>query len=290
MGLGQLLGLGLSRAAIESRLRRGRLFAVHRGVYAVGYPRLTAAGARRAAVLTCGGAAVLSHRSAADLWGIRASNPRVVDVTIASRAGRTRRPGIRIHTGPLGRTEVTARHGLLVTTPARTLLDLAAVLTPRALERAIDEAERLGLFRAGAIQAVLAANRHRPGRAALAAVLATHRPGTTRTRSGLEERFLALCRAQPLPQPEVDVPIGPYIVDFLWRAQRLIVETDGRATHGTAAAFERDRARDAQLMAAGYRVVRYTGRRLARQPAEVVSELRTLLGIAHPDASPEVST
>lgn len=278
MAWGQLLELGLSRGAIQSRLRRGRLFALYRGVYAVGHPSLTVAGERRAALLACGDGAVLSHRTAADLWGIRHSNQRIVDVTVASRGGRTRRPGIRVHRMPLPRRETTRLKQLSVTTPARTLLDLAAVLTPRALERAIDEAERLGLFQAGAIEAVLEANRCRPGRATLAAVFAVHRPGSTRTRSGLEERFLALCRSHAIPQPEVNVPLGPFIADFLWRAQRLIVETDGRATHGTAAAFERDRARDAHLMTAGYRVVRYTNRRLSRQPAEVVQELRALLG------------
>ena len=279
MAAAQLLGVGVSGGAIQSRLRRGRLFAVHRGVYAIGHPRLTVGGTRRAALLACGDGAVLSHRTAADVWGIRQSNERIVDITIPSRTGRARRPGVRIHTGRLPPPEVTGRSGLPVTTPARTLLDLAAVLTARALERAIDEAERRGLFQAEAFEAVLEANRRRPGRAALAEVFAGHRPGTTRTRSGLEERFLVFCRGHGLPQPEINVPIGPYIVDFLWRAQRLIVETDGRAAHGTAAAFERDRTRDARLMTRGYRVVRYTNRRLSRQPADVMRELRILLGV-----------
>jgi hypothetical protein len=107
-----------------------------------------------------------------------------------------------------------------VTTPARTLLDLAAVITPRALERTIDEAQRLRLFDARAVHAVLAANPYRAGRASLAAVLAAHRPGATETRSGLEERFLALCRANGILQPAVNVRIGPYIVDFLWAHHR----------------------------------------------------------------------
>ncbi|MDQ6751521.1 MAG: endonuclease domain-containing protein, partial [Actinomycetota bacterium] len=267
------------RSAIQGRMRRGRLFAVHRGVYAVGRPGLTLAGRRRAALLACGESAVLSHRTAADVWQIRASNPGIVDVTLPSPGGRTRRPGIRVHRSRLPPSEITQRAGLVLTAPARTLIDLAAVVTPRGLERALDEAERLDLFAPAAVEAALESNRRRPGRAALAAVLAAHRPGTTRTRSGLEERFLALCRSHGIPQPEVNVPIGACIADFLWRSRRLIVETDGRAAHGTAAAFERDRARDARLTTAGYRVVRYTSRRLSRQSADLVFELRLLLGI-----------
>ena len=277
--LHQLLSLGLSRRAVESRLRSGRLFLVYRGVYAVGHPGLSTAGERRAALLACGRAAVLSHRSAADLWGLRPSNARWTDVTIASRAGRRHRERIRLHRGPLPPTEVTHHRTFPVTTPARTLLDLAALITPRALERALDEAERLGLFDEAAIAFVLDANRRRPGRARLAAVLAVHRPGSTRTRSTLEERFLAFCRHHGLPKPQVNVPIGPYTADFLWPGQRLIVETDGRAAHRTAHAFEHDRARDAQLAVAGYRVVRYTARRLVRESRTVARELRSLLQI-----------
>ena len=248
-------------------------------MYAVGHPPLTTAGERRAALIACGEQAVLSHRTAADLWDLRQSNPRLTDVTISSRAGRERRDGIRLHRGPLPPTEVTNHRTFPVTTPARTLLDLAAVITPRALERAIDEAERLGLFDEAAIASVLDANRRRPGRGRLAAVLAAHRPGSTRTRSTLEERFLAFCRDRGLPQPQLNVPIGRYSADFLWPEQRLIVETDGRAAHRTAHAFEHDRARDAQLAVAGFRVVRYTERRLIRQPATVYRELRSLLQV-----------
>lgn len=277
--LHQLLSSGLSRRAVEGRLRTGRLFRVHRGVYAVGHARLTPAAERRAALLACGDEAVLSHRTAADLWGIRPSNARWTDVTISSRAGRRRRERVRLHRGPLPSPEVTRHRTFPVTTPARTLLDLAAVITPRAFERASDEAERLGLFDEAAVASVLDANRRRPGRGRLAAVLAVHCPGSTRTRSTLEERFLAFCRDRGLPQPQVNVPIGPYSADFLWPEQRLIVETDGRAAHRTAHAFEHDRARDARLAVAGYRVVRYTARRLIRQPATVNRELRSLLQV-----------
>lgn len=290
VALRQLLSMGLSRAAVESRVGAGRLHPVHRGVFALGRPGLTPAGRRRAALLSCGDGAVLSHRTAADLWGMRPSNAHVFDVTIPSRSGRQRRRGLRVHRGPLPASEVTSHHGLPVTTPARTLLDLAAALTPRALERALDEAERLGLFDAEEVDAVLDANRCRSGRARLAAVLAAHRPGTTRTRNGLEELMLGLCRANCIPQPRVNAQVGPYYPDFLWPEQRLIAETDGRATHRTMAAFERDRARDAYLTSMGYRVVRYTKRRLTREPEAVVRELRLLLAAPTPGRSTSSST
>ncbi|MDQ4026240.1 MAG: endonuclease domain-containing protein [Actinomycetota bacterium] len=279
LSLSQLLSLGLTRSGVESRLQRGHLYRVHRGVYAVGHPRLTTEGERRAALLAYGEEAVLSHRTAADLWGLRPSNVRWTDVTIRSRAGRRRRKGIRLHRGPLPPSEVTHHRNFPVTSPARRLLDIAAGVTPRALERAVDEAERLRLFDRDAIADVLDANRGRPGRARLLQVLAIHRPGSTPTRSTLEERFLRFCRSQRLPQPQLNVPVGPYTADFLWADQRLIVETDGRAARRTAYAFEHDRARDARLAVAGYRVVRYTELRLTREPIVVARELRALLGI-----------
>ena len=137
-------------------------------MYAVGYPGVTTAGERRAALLACGHEAVLSHRTAAELWGLRAANPRFTDVTICRRGGRKRRARVRIHRGRLPPGEVTRHRTFPVTTPARTLLDLAAIITPRALERAIDETERLGLLDEGALASVLDANRVRPGRGRLA--------------------------------------------------------------------------------------------------------------------------
>ena len=231
-----------------------------------------------AAVLALGEDAVLSHATAADLWGLRRSGSAAIDVTISSRAGHERRQGVRLHRAPLPPSEVTRRNGFPVTTPARTLLDLGAVVGLRAVERALDEAERLNVLHRRALDAVLAANGNRSGRAKLAAVVAGHRAGSTLTRSELEERFLALCRAHSLPSPAVNARMGRYVVDFLWRERRLIVETDGRASHGTRAAFERDRARDARLTVAGYRVVRFTYRQVAEEGAAVAGLLRSLLG------------
>jgi hypothetical protein len=172
---------------------------------------------------------------------------------------------------------VTTRDSFPVTTIARTLLDLAPAVTRRALERMIDRAARDESLDLDAIDAILAAYPKRQGRRKLVAILADHRPGSTHTRSGLEELMLALCRAHGVPQPELNVPIGPYTADFLWRDRKLIVETDDPSTHATIEAFEHDRRRDAYLTVRGFRVVRYTRKRLMSEPRRVAGEIRALL-------------
>jgi very-short-patch-repair endonuclease len=173
-----------------------------------------------------------------------------------------------VHRARLDAGELVRRAGIAVTTPARTLIDLADVAPVRTLERAMDEAEFLRLDCSG-----LAPKRGRRGSGALSSVLAVHRPGSTRTRSHLEELFLALCDQHDLPRPEVNACIEGYECDFVWREQRLIVETDGAAAHGTAAAMKRDPERDADLMVAGWRVWRLTYERLVREPEAVVRQL-----------------
>jgi predicted transcriptional regulator of viral defense system len=200
----QLREAGLGCGGIELRVRRGRLHRVHRGVYAVGHVRLTPRGRWAAVVLACGDGAVLSHRSAAALWGFRASAASVIDVTVPSRAGRARRAGITIHrTGALSASEVTLRDGISVTTPARTLLDLAEVVPRRSLERAIEEAERLRLFDLRALEHVLRANPGRTGIRPLAAVLEEHHIGTTLTRTRARGAL-----PDALPRAGVAVPGG----------------------------------------------------------------------------------
>jgi very-short-patch-repair endonuclease len=146
------------------------------------------------------------------------------------------------------------------------------VLPRRALERAIDEAAYLRLDRTG-----LRPLHGRRGAGLLRRVLAQHDAGSTRTRSELEELMLALCGRAGLPRPLVNQKIEGYEADFSWTDQRLIVETDGWASHGTRTAFERDRVRDAEHTAAGWRVVRITTRRLEREPDAVAEQLRRLL-------------
>ena len=167
--------------------------------------------------------------------------------------------------------------GIPVTSPARTLLDLAAVVPPDAVERAVERAEALRIFDLGAILRLLSDNPRHPGRRALAGALEHYWEVPTPTRSELEDLFLDLCTRHGLPRPVVNARVCGYEVDFLWREQRVIVETDGHTTHGTRAAFERDRARDARLVAAGYRVVRFTYRQVTEASEDVVAVLHSLL-------------
>ena len=177
-----------------------------------------------------------------------------------------------IHRSALPDTDVTLNDGIRVTTPARTLIDLADVLPRRRLERAFDEAAYLRLDLADV------APRHgRRGSGLLASVLHAHAPGTTRTRSELEERILSLCDRFRLPTPEVNTTVQGHEVDFLWRDSRLVVEVDGWAAHGTRGAFERDRRRDADLLAAGWRVLRISWERLRSEPRWVAERLAEVL-------------
>jgi Protein of unknown function (DUF559)/Transcriptional regulator, AbiEi antitoxin len=265
----QLRALGLSRAEIDGRVRRKVLHRVHRGVYAVGHLGLTRNGHFMAAVLACGEGAALSHFSAAVLWGILEGGGQDIHVTAE---GDRRCRGVVVHQAPLQGERV--RHlGIVVTTPARTIVDLADVVSRRrVLERAIDEADYLRLDWKGA------APRHgRRGYGLLSSVLAAHEPGTTRTLSELEEIFLAFCDGWGIPRPEVNVVIEGYLCDFVWREQRVIVETDGSQAHGTHRARERDPIRDADLQIADWRVIRITSVRLYRQPEAVADQLRRLL-------------
>ena len=268
----QLLSIGVTAAGIDKRLRRGALHAVHRGVYAVRHPALTRQGDYMAAVLALGSGAALSHVAAAALWGLRAERGPRIDVTVPTAGGRKRRRVIVVHRAVISPDEVTVLDGIQVTTPTRTLIDLADVLGQRQLERAFDQAIYLGLDVPD-----LTARRGRRGYGRLSRVLAGHLAGSTWTRSELEERMLALCRRADLPAPAVNTHLLGFEVDFSWEPQRLAVETDGWAGHRAPGPFERDRMRDAQLVEAGWRVVRFTRRRLATKPGEVAAQLARLL-------------
>jgi very-short-patch-repair endonuclease len=274
---GQLLALGLGATGIAERVRTGRLHRIHRGVYAVGPARLRTEGYWLAAVLACGPRAVLSHRSAASLWELRPSAAATMDVTVPTQSGRAKRRGIRVHrSGRLAREETVVRDAIPVTTVARTLLDLADVLPTQAVKRAIDEAEYRGRFDLTSLRAVVENN---PGRRG-AGVLALAREPAQRTRSDLEDDFLAFCRRQRLPRPEVGPSIAGYEVDFAWPEARLIVETDGRAAHRTRRAFEDDRTRDRRTVRAGYKTIRLTDRALTEEGHAIAHDLRELLAQA----------
>jgi predicted transcriptional regulator of viral defense system len=280
VSLPQLQFLGLSARAVRDRVAAGRLTRIHRGVYAVGHGRLTKRGHWMAAVLAYGPTARLSHRSAACLEGIRPDNRAKTDVTLPSRSARPR-PGIDVHTSTtLVPADVTAIDGIPCTSLPRTLLDLAEVVDERAIAKAVDQAEVLRKFDLRAVDEVLSRAAGRRGAAVLKRVLAEYE-GPTLTDRELEERFFALCRSAALPKPAVNEWITldrgiAYKADFLWRAERLIVETDGWGSHGTRQAFENDRRRDRRLSVAGWTVVRFTWRDVEREPGEVVETLARL--------------
>lgn len=273
----QLLELGLGAEAIRHRVSTGRLSRVRRGVYGVSGAPPTREGRWMAAVLACGDDAVLSHLSAAALWRLTERDPAVIDTSLPGRSRRLHE-GLRVHRPRhLDPEDCTRRTGIPVTTVARTLIDLAEVVGSRSLERLLDEAEYLGLLDQRELAEALERNHTRSGAARLRATLGRHEPGTTRTRSPLEEAFLRLTRKAELPAPEVNEPLGPYKIDFLWRAQRVAVETDGRRSHDRSAQRERDSARDAWLTANGYRPLRFTWQQVNQRPEEVLAALRTAL-------------
>jgi hypothetical protein len=275
--LAQLVAAGLGRGAIALRLRGARLHRLYRSVFAVGHTRLSREGHWLAAAFALGDGAALSHVTAGALWAIRPSASVATHLTVPTHNGRAQRPGIIVHRSTTLRPQdVTELAGIPVTSVARTLLDLAGMLAPGPLERAVERSLQLQLFDLVAVRSVLAANPRRRGAAALARIVATIHDEPAVTRSKLEGRMRDLCDAYGIPRPEVNVIVEGVEVDFFWRAQRLIVETDGHETHGTRTAFEDDRARDARFTALGYRVVRFTHRQVMRDPVRVAKTLLAL--------------
>jgi hypothetical protein len=271
----QLRELGVGRGAVAKAVRAGRLHRVHRGVYAVGHRVLRVEGIRLAAVLACGPGGVLSHRSAASHWGLLATDQVGVDVT----APRSRQgvPGIRLHTSRCLDARDTTRHeGIPITTVHRTLLDLAAASRDDQLERALAQAMHLQLYDHRAITDVIARSNGHRGTKVLEQ--ATRREPKL-TKGAWEIRLLRLVRSAHLPEPICNRPLhapdhGECKPDFYWPAYNLIVETDGWEAHRTLAAFRSDRAKDAALTAAGYRVLRFTW---DIHDATILRRLRALL-------------
>ena len=272
----QLVGLGFSSRAIDRRLQAGRLHMVHRGVYAVGHRRISGRGLWLSAVLACGPSAVLSHRSAAALWGIRRSESRLVQVTVQAGFSEPR-AGIELHrTARLRPDDRRVVDRIPVTSVALTLLGLAEELRPTDVERALEAAERLRILDMRAVHDLVDRRRGCRGVATLRAV-ATTAQDPPNTRRELERRFAELCRRSNLPKPVFNTLVEGFEVDALWPDHRLIVELDSFEFHKTRAAFERDRARDARLQLAGYTVLRITWRKLTTDPRGLVEMLRTVL-------------
>jgi very-short-patch-repair endonuclease len=273
VSVGQLKRLDIGEKAIRSRVAAGRLHRIHRGVYAVGHSALAPEGRCLAAVLAVGRGphgggqvlqrwrAAVSHRSAAALWGLLPLAQGASDVIVVGYGGRARRAGIRVHRSlSLTPADVTLRGGIPVTTPARTIADLRRAVSvgrpgsvsARELRRAIRQAGVIGL--------------------------PVGDEGGDRTRSDLEGGFLLLCRHHRLPEPEVNARVGPYLVDFLWRDRRLVVETDSYLYHRGKQAFQDDRGRDLELRRRGLQVLRLSERQVEEEPARVAEVLAAALG------------
>jgi REase_MTES_1575 len=278
VGLGQLRAAGLGIGAINFRVRAGRLHRLYRSVFAVGHTRLSRQGRWMAALLAAGDGAVLSHVSAAALWELRPSSAASIHVTVLTYGGRLRRPGIVVHRSrALAPAAVADRDAIAVTSVARTLVDLAGMLAPGPLERAVERSLALRLFDLTSVRAAIDARSTVRGASALARVVAGIHDEPALTRSELEALMRDVCAAHGIESPEVNARVEGHEVDFLWRSRRLIVETDGHAYHGTRTAFERDRAKDARLTTLGYRVVRFTYRQLVYERDVVVATLIALL-------------
>lgn len=207
-----------------------------------------------AAVLACGEGAVLSHRSAAELWNLLRTQDGPVDISTPAHSGRRKRGGIRLHRcASLVPGTTIQRLGIPVTTPARTIADLRGNVPPWQWRRAVRQAELAG-FRLDP------------------------EVGSDGTRSDLERDFLRICRRAGLPPPEVNVKVGRWTVDFLWRAERLAVETDSYLYHRGRIAFQDDHARDLDLRGRGYRVRRFDERQINEEPDRIAADLAEALG------------
>jgi very-short-patch-repair endonuclease len=283
----QMRELGISGRAAVHRADVGRLHRVHRGVYAVGHEEMGFHGRLLAAVLACGSGAAISHLSAAALWGLRDRAPVVIDVIVRGQMGR-KVDGIRAHRcrAP-GPGEVTSHEGIPCTTPSRTLVDMAGTLGERSLGRAVEQAAVLRLLDVAAVDAAMAAAKGRRGMPLLQAILdpwRTKNSKVPRVRSPLEAMLLSLIVAEGLPRPlcnhKLQVGNRTIETDLFWPKQRLVVESDGYATHGTRAAFERDSRRDQDLLLGNYRVARFTWDQVEREPARTVATIARLLGSA----------
>jgi len=274
VSLDELRGCGLSRDAVSVRVRNGRLHPLHCGVYAVGHASPALEGHFLAAVKACGPDAALSHFSAAALWGLLGWDERRPEVSVPSPGTRTH-PRLLVHRSAHLSPDDLARHkGVPVTSPARTLLDLAYPLGPKPLRRAVRQAQSLQLVSVGQIAAVLNRPGPRRGRAKLARIVAT---GRAPTRSELEDLVLDLMLRGGLEHPRVNTPLvlaGRRVIpDFRWPRERLVVEADGAAWHDNRLAREDDAERQALLEAHGERVVRVTWHQAVARPGETLKRI-----------------
>ena len=276
----QVLRAGLGADALKYRIRTRRLSPVHRGVYRVG-PVTMPLSREMAAVLACGPEALISHRTAAALWELLPPPPDTAPVYVTVRSHhRRRRAAVRVRCAPwLESDEITEIRGIPATTPARTVLDLAEVVSLGVLDRAVATADRRGLADRAEFATLSARHPRRRGSRALRELL-ERGGGSALTRSEAEERLLSLIRKARLPEPETNVRLGGHEVDFYWPVERLVVEVDGFAYHSSRSSFEGDRRRDGELAARGHRVIRLTWRQIVRESEATLARLAQALAMA----------
>ena len=268
---GQLLGLGFTERAIRHRRASGRLHPVGRAVYAVGRPQLTRHGHWMAAVLSCGPGAALSHESAAELWQIRSGSSGEIEISVDARKD-PRPPGIRVHRRAiLTPGDLGTRANIPVTSPIRTILDLAVRLSPNQLEATINEADKRDLVDPESLRAALEAHTGQPGVGRMRTVL--DRRTFTLTDSELERRFLPIARRAGLTRPKTQQRLSGFRVDFYWPDLGLVVETDGLRYHRTPAEQSRDRLRDQAHAASGLTPLRFTHAQIRYEPGHVEATL-----------------
>lgn len=272
----QLLRIGFSTSGIDRELAAGRLHRLHHGTYAVGHRAVSQQGHCLAAVLTYGDGALLSHSSAAWLWGLTGRLRHPLQVT--APAPKHQSAAIRVHSSTrlLDRDRDTCDR-IPVTAVSRTLLDFAAT-APRYLEGAIQRAERLDLLDLAAVDSILDRSQGTRGVARLRKTMLAYRDPAF-TRSGLERRFLQVVKAAGLPRPLTNLFIEGHELDVYWPKERFAVELDTYDYHGGRRAFESDRLRQEDLKLAGIEMVRITGARLDREPSAVTRRLRRLLAM-----------
>jgi very-short-patch-repair endonuclease len=279
-GREQLLAAGIKPGAITRRLGNGHLERVHRGVY--GLPRTwdVPLAAETAALLACGEGAVLSHHSAATLWGLRPGTARPVHVTVDGKRGCPLPTGVKVHRSrTIVSADIRIQDGLPVTSPARTLLDVSATVTDRDVERLLDEGLfALRILTLSQVRDVLARAGQHSGRGRLARVAANH-TRSTRTESPPEEALLSWIRAAGLPEPELQTHMLGYRLDLFWPELKLAVEVDAYGTHGSPARFEADRRRDARLLTEkAIAVLRLTRSTIEQRPLEAIGLVARAIG------------
>jgi very-short-patch-repair endonuclease/predicted transcriptional regulator of viral defense system len=271
----QLQGLGLGADSVGHRVKTGRLHPVYRGVYAIGRPALEQQGRWMAAVLACGDEALLSHRSAAALWGL-ARNPAEQEVEVVTPDAVLRgRPGIRVHR----RADLRAEHrrevdGIPVTDPISTLVDLASCAPEWQVEQAINAADRLGLVDSETLRAAVPRLAPRPGKACIRRLAGCD----ALTDTGLERKFLAIVRSANLPSPRTQAMVNGYRVDFYWPDLGLVVETDGWRYHRTPGEQATDQRRDQAHARRGLTALRFGESQIRNEPRTVQ---RTLKAVVH---------